>query len=83
MKKLRSLSVKNPDALNRRNWRSAWGGFFWVGVNRRKQAEAQVRAARAALRIYAAVQARMAEAAQDAPLPGEQAIDDTATPVRH
>lgn len=39
MKKLRTLSIKNADALNQRNDKAAWGQFFWRHTNLRKRDE--------------------------------------------
>lgn len=43
MKKLRTLSVHNPAALDRFIQRSAWGQGFWRHTNTRKMVERQTR----------------------------------------
>jgi len=43
MKRLRTLSVSDIDALNERTRKSAWGGAYWYRVNCRKRFEEERR----------------------------------------
>lgn len=77
MKRLRLLSIRDPDALDRRNYRSAWGIGYWLRVNRRKHLERQAR--QLARMILPLVRVDV-----DPALPGEEKLDATpAPPVVH
>ena len=73
MKRLRTLSVAHLEALNRRNYKSAWGGSYWFKINARKRSEWE----RSRWRHFRLVPMLPAET-----LPGEQPIAEAA-PVVH
>ena len=76
---LRTLSIKNPDALYRRNRRQPWGEPYWRRVNLRKQFEWTMRQRRG-MAVYHLVPVETAPA--EPPLPGEIPLD-SAKPVTH
>ena len=57
MKRLRTLSIARPEALDRRMYKSAWVGSYWLAVRRRKQRERQVRLLRHVYGLDAPVEA--------------------------
>jgi len=70
VKRLRTLSIAQPDELDRRNYRSAWGQAYWRGVNVRKIRE---RGLRQALQILARLPC--VEFVPVAPADGESAVE--------
>ena len=78
MKRLRTLSIRDPDALYRRNRRQAWGEPYWRNVNARKRLEWERRRMQHA-RFY-----RLTPIDAEPALPGEIPLDETASNlVRH
>lgn len=75
MKRLRTPSVSRPEALDRRNAKSAWGGCYWRGVNLRKRLECQRRESRA-MRDWLA--RNFVTVSPPLPLDGEPAIEAAA-----
>lgn len=75
MKRLRTLSIARIEALNRRNYASAWGGSYWFYVNARKRREWERRRWR---------HVRLVPLVPVESLPGETPIAEApATPVVH
>lgn len=77
MKRLRTPSVSRPEALDRRNAKSAWGGCYWRGVNLRKYQERQQRQIRQLL----ASMPRIEFVPLTPPADGESAIETAARMV--
>ncbi len=73
MKRLRTLSISNPAALDARNHKAAWGGFWWRNVNLRKRREAQARHARLAHRQLQAILSGAGSSPLDYRLPDDDA----------
>ncbi|MCC7484577.1 MAG: hypothetical protein IT529_06265 [Burkholderiales bacterium] len=70
MKRLQTMSIRRPDALDARNRNAAWGMSYWVRINARRHGERMRRQARAAQRHLQAMLAA-ARPLDDAPLPVE------------
>lgn len=78
MKCLRTLSIRNPDALDRRLYGRAWGQTYWRKVNARKHLEW---ARRQMWRIGFVQHVRIEP---EVILPGEAPIEEApSAPVRH
>ena len=78
MKRLRTLSIARPEALNRRLCRQAWGQPYWRRLSVRKRLEWELRQ----MRHSGFVQHIRIE--PEVILPGEAPLDETSgQPVRH
>jgi len=75
MKRLRTLSVSDIDALNRRNRKIAWGQSYWYWVNLRKSREQQHRVMRSMAFVIPVGQIPAPDQ-----LPGEHPIQE---PTKH
>jgi len=78
VKRLRTLSIARPEALNRRLCRQAWGQPYWRRLSVRKRLEWELRQMRR-IAIFPLVRVE-----PEVILPGEAPLDETSgQPVRH